>query len=97
MGLYNARKADGWDAERLTPILAGVAELVPWIVPWHDEPDPETGERAGGELPGVRGGGAEEAANHGGGAPDLAGGGEGARGEEGGKAKGGKAAEGGEA
>ena len=47
VGIYNARKADGWGADRLTPILAGVAELLPWIVQWHDEPDPETGERAG--------------------------------------------------
>jgi hypothetical protein len=31
---------DGWDADRLTPLLAGLAELEPWLHQWHDEPDP---------------------------------------------------------
>ncbi|MFZ5870986.1 MAG: BREX-2 system adenine-specific DNA-methyltransferase PglX [Actinomycetota bacterium] len=31
---------DGWDADRLTPLLAGLTELEPWLHQWHDEPDP---------------------------------------------------------
>ena len=31
--------ADGW-AARLTPLLAGLAEVMPWVRQWHDEVDP---------------------------------------------------------
>ncbi|MFH1464669.1 MAG: BREX-2 system adenine-specific DNA-methyltransferase PglX [Pseudomonadota bacterium] len=37
--LYQRRKTDdGWPAERLLPLLAGIAERVPWLLQWHDEP-----------------------------------------------------------
>ncbi len=40
--LYTERKdADSWDRDRLRPLLAGLAELVPWLLQWHDAPDPE--------------------------------------------------------
>ncbi|WP_428265729.1 BREX-2 system adenine-specific DNA-methyltransferase PglX [Haliangium sp.] len=40
-GLYQERKdQDGWDAARLTPMLAGLLELVPWLKQWHNQPDP---------------------------------------------------------
>ena len=40
--LYQRRKDDdGWDAERLTPMLAGLHELVPWLKQWHNEPSTE--------------------------------------------------------
>ena len=29
-----------WDGARLTPLLAGLAELEPWLHQWHNEPDP---------------------------------------------------------
>jgi hypothetical protein len=46
--LYVERKdTDGWDAPRLTPILAGLADLVPWLQQWHNDIDPEFGERLG--------------------------------------------------
>lgn len=39
--LYLARKTDdGWPAERLLPLLAGLAELEPWLHQWHREPTP---------------------------------------------------------
>lgn len=44
---------EGWDAERLTPLLAGIIELVPWIRQWHNEPDPEHGTRMGDYLDGL--------------------------------------------
>jgi hypothetical protein len=44
---YDARKREGWDAKRLTPLLAGLDQLLPWIHQWHPEVDPEYGETAG--------------------------------------------------
>jgi hypothetical protein len=39
--LYVERKErDGWDATQLTPVLAGLQELVPWLQQWHNEKDP---------------------------------------------------------
>jgi len=43
---------EGWPTERLVPLLAGIAELVPWIRQWHNEPDPDHGERMGDYLNG---------------------------------------------
>jgi hypothetical protein len=34
---------DGWDAEKLTPILAGLLEVLPWVRQWHDEIAPAFG------------------------------------------------------
>ncbi|WP_329259570.1 BREX-2 system adenine-specific DNA-methyltransferase PglX [Actinoallomurus sp. NBC_01490] len=34
---------DGWDKERLTPLIAGLAEVMPWAKQWHGEVDPEFG------------------------------------------------------
>ena len=36
---YLTAKRDGADTARLTPLLAGLAELVPWLLQWHDEPN----------------------------------------------------------
>ena len=44
---YDARKRDGWDAKRLTPLLAGLDQLLPWIHQWHPALDAEFGETAG--------------------------------------------------
>jgi hypothetical protein len=44
---YDARKREGWDAKRLTPLLAGLEQLLPWIHQWHPEIDKEFGETAG--------------------------------------------------
>ena len=35
-----AREADGWEDGRLVPLVAGLAELQPWIEQWHAEVDP---------------------------------------------------------
>ncbi|MCP4660401.1 MAG: BREX-2 system adenine-specific DNA-methyltransferase PglX, partial [bacterium] len=47
--LYLARKnEEAWSAERLTPMLAGLLELLPWLKQWHNEPSEEHyGERLG--------------------------------------------------
>jgi hypothetical protein len=34
------RESEGWDDERLVPLVAGLAELQPWVRQWHDEIDP---------------------------------------------------------
>ncbi|MGW3725530.1 BREX-2 system adenine-specific DNA-methyltransferase PglX [Streptomyces sp. NPDC000851] len=31
----------GWDTERLTPLIAGLHEIMPWVRQWHGEYDPE--------------------------------------------------------
>jgi hypothetical protein len=41
------RTEEGWEAERLKPILAGLLDLKPWLLQWHNEIDPEMGERLG--------------------------------------------------
>jgi Domain of unknown function (DUF7008) len=38
---------DGWSVERLKPLLAGLAELIPWLKQWHNDLDPEFHERMG--------------------------------------------------
>jgi len=41
---YVAMKdTEGWSHERLTPLLAVLAELVTWLRQWHNELDPEYG------------------------------------------------------
>ncbi|MFL0177488.1 BREX-2 system adenine-specific DNA-methyltransferase PglX [Mycobacterium sp. SMC-13] len=42
--LVSQRIDEGWDATNLTPLLAGVHELAPWVRQWHNEIDPEYGE-----------------------------------------------------
>lgn len=45
---YLRMKTDeAWPPDRLTPLLAGLAELLPWLKQWHDDVDPATGERLG--------------------------------------------------
>ncbi|MCW5868192.1 MAG: BREX-2 system adenine-specific DNA-methyltransferase PglX [Candidatus Eremiobacteraeota bacterium] len=41
------REQDGWEKDQLTPLLAGLAELLPWLKQWHNEVDPHSGERMG--------------------------------------------------
>jgi hypothetical protein len=40
--LYTKRKdEEAWGKERLTPMLAGLLELIPWVKQWHNEPSDE--------------------------------------------------------
>jgi len=36
---------EGWTAERLTPVLAGLQQLQPWLDQWHNEIDPDRQQR----------------------------------------------------
>lgn len=56
---YDARKREGWTL-RLTPLLAGLDQLLPWIHQWHPEIDAEFGETAGQEFQSVLEGDAHE-------------------------------------
>ena len=38
--IMELREQEAADAERVTPLLAGVLELLPWIHQWHPESDP---------------------------------------------------------
>jgi hypothetical protein len=41
------RTEEGWEPERLKPILAGLLDLREWLKQWHDSLDPETGLKLG--------------------------------------------------
>ncbi|MDQ2706436.1 MAG: BREX-2 system adenine-specific DNA-methyltransferase PglX [Actinomycetota bacterium] len=41
------RGDDGWDAVRVAPLLAGLAEVLPWVRQWHAEIDPVFGATPG--------------------------------------------------
>lgn len=43
----DVKDRDGWDAARLTPLLAGLQELLPWIIQWHNDLDPDLDSRMG--------------------------------------------------
>ncbi|MFD2082895.1 Type I restriction-modification system, DNA methylase subunit [Actinopolymorpha cephalotaxi] len=38
------QELDAWGAEQLVPLLAALAELLPWIRQWHPDVDPEFGQ-----------------------------------------------------
>jgi hypothetical protein len=45
IGLIGDRSTtDGWDTARLTPLLAGLLEIMPWVRQWHSEIDPAFGQ-----------------------------------------------------
>lgn len=41
--IMNEREAEGWTDERMVPLIAGLAELQPWVRQWHGEVDPTYG------------------------------------------------------
>lgn len=44
----NRKNEEGWKADRLVPMLAGILELLPWVKQWHNEPNADFGgERLG--------------------------------------------------
>lgn len=46
-GHYSARKYQGAEEAELVSLLAGLQELVPWLLQWHNEMDQEFGYRMG--------------------------------------------------
>lgn len=36
---HELRENEGWQADRLAPLLAGLLELLPWLRQWHNDPD----------------------------------------------------------
>lgn len=38
--LIQQRESDGWADQRLVPLVAGLAEQLPWVRQWHHDPDP---------------------------------------------------------
>ena len=42
-GLVDPARTEGWSADRLTPLLAGLLELLPWLEQWHNDLDPAYG------------------------------------------------------
>jgi hypothetical protein len=41
------KENEGWEPVRLQPLLGGLLELAPWLEQWHNEINPEYGERMG--------------------------------------------------
>ena len=41
--IITERQAEGWVADRLVPLVAGLEELQPWVEQWHGEVDPAYG------------------------------------------------------
>jgi hypothetical protein len=41
--IIGEREKEGWADERLVPLVAGLAELQPWVEQWHDQVDPAYG------------------------------------------------------
>jgi hypothetical protein len=49
--LYQRRNSeDGWQKDRLVPLLAGIDERVPWLLQWHNEPSEAFGGMKLGEF-----------------------------------------------
>ncbi len=42
-----ARTQQGWSREKLVPLLAGLADLIPWLLQWHNDVDPDYNLRMG--------------------------------------------------
>jgi hypothetical protein len=51
--LYEMMQREGADAARLTPALAGLNELLPWVHQWHPEIDDDLGMSTGDYLQGL--------------------------------------------
>ncbi len=41
--IIEEREQEGWDDDRLVPLVAGLAELQPWVEQWHSEVDERYG------------------------------------------------------
>lgn len=41
------KENEGWPVDRLQPLLAGLLELLPWLKQWHNDLNPDFGERMG--------------------------------------------------
>jgi hypothetical protein len=39
----DAQQNQGFPTDRLKPLLAGLADLIPWLKQWHNDPDPNLG------------------------------------------------------
>lgn len=38
--LIQSGEQQGWSEDRLTPLVAGLSEVLPWVEQWHTDPDP---------------------------------------------------------
>ena len=41
------KENEGWESSRLQPLLVGLLDLVPWLKQWHNDLNPDFGERMG--------------------------------------------------
>ena len=44
---HQREQGEGWNVDRLQPLLTGLDELVPWLRQWHNDYDPAVGHRLG--------------------------------------------------
>ena len=48
----DASQNRGWDADKLKPLLAGLADLLPWLKQWHNAFNPDIGMAFGDYIAG---------------------------------------------
>ena len=48
--LVDRQDQEGWDTDRVIPLLAGLVELEPWLHQWHADIDPEYGTSLADEM-----------------------------------------------
>ena len=46
--LVSRQQDDGWDADRVWPLVVAMAELLPWLAQWHGQIDPRMGDSPAG-------------------------------------------------
>ena len=44
---HEQKEREGWEPARLAPLLAGLQQLIPWLLQWHNEVDPALDLRMG--------------------------------------------------
>ena len=45
--MFSIVRIEGWTPDRLAPLLAGLDQLVPWLMQWHNDVHPEYDLRMG--------------------------------------------------
>ena len=50
---FDRQQTEGWDADRVWPIVVGLIELLPWLAQWHGDVDPRWGDSPANQYRGM--------------------------------------------